>query len=34
MITLSTMRGVILEPIRVAHRIASGVTRGESYGKA
>lgn len=33
-ITLSTIRGVIPEPIRVAHLIASGVTRGESYGKA
>jgi endonuclease V-like protein UPF0215 family len=33
-IKLSTIRGVIPEPIRVAHIIASGVTRGESYGKA
>lgn len=33
-ITLSTIRGVIPEPIRVAHLIASGITRGESYGKA
>jgi len=33
-INLSTIRGVIPEPIRVAHVIASGVTRGESYGKA
>jgi uncharacterized protein len=33
-IKLSTIRGVIPEPIRVAHLIASGVTRGESYGKA
>lgn len=33
-ITLSTIRGVIPEPIRVAHIIASGVMRGESYGKA
>jgi len=30
----STIRGVIPEPIRVAHIIASGITRGESYGKA
>ena len=30
----STIRGAIPEPIRVAHLIASGVTRGESYGKA
>lgn len=33
-IKLSTIRGVIPEPIRVAHLIASGITRGESYGKA
>ena len=33
-INLSTIRGVIPEPIRVAHVIASGVIRGESYGKA
>ena len=33
-INLSTIRGVIPEPIRVAHLIASGITRGESYGKA
>ena len=33
-ITLSTIRGVIPEPIRVAHLIASGIVRGESYGKA
>jgi hypothetical protein len=33
-IKLSTIRGVLPEPIRVAHLIASGVTRGESYGKA
>ena len=33
-INLSTIRGVIPEPIRVAHVIASGITRGESYGKA
>ena len=33
-IKLSTIRGAIPEPIRVAHLIASGVTRGESYGKA
>jgi uncharacterized protein len=34
LINLSTIRGVIPEPIRVAHLIASGITRGESYGKA
>ena len=33
-INISTIRGVIPEPIRVAHLIASGVTKGESYGKA
>lgn len=33
-IKISTIRGAIPEPIRVAHIIASGVVRGESYGKA
>ena len=33
-IKLSTIRGVVPEPIRVAHLIASGITKGESYGKA
>jgi len=33
-ITVATIRGVIPEPIRVAHIIASGILRGESYGKA
>ena len=33
-ITLATIRGAIPEPIRVAHIIASGILRGESYGKA
>ena len=33
-IRLSTIRGVIPEPIRVAHIIASAIIRGESYGKA
>ena len=33
-IKLSTIRGAVPEPIRVAHLIASGITRGESYGKA
>ena len=33
-IKISTIRGVIPEPIRIAHIIASGITRGESYGKA
>jgi endonuclease V-like protein UPF0215 family len=33
-IKISTVRGVLPEPIRLAHVIASGVARGESYGKA
>jgi endonuclease V-like protein UPF0215 family len=33
-IKLSTIRGIIPEPLRIAHLIASGITRGESYGKA
>ena len=33
-INISTIRGVVPEPIRVAHLIASGLKRGESYGKA
>jgi len=33
-IKISTIRGAIPEPIRLAHLIASGVTKGESYGKA
>ena len=33
-ITLATIRGVIPESLRVAHIIASGISRGESYGKA
>ena len=33
-IKISTIRGVVPEPIRVAHLIASGIKRGESYGKA
>ena len=33
-INLSTIRGAIPEPLRIAHLIASGITRGESYGKA
>ena len=32
-IKISTIRGVVPEPIRVAHLIASGITRGESYGR-
>jgi len=33
-ITLATIRGAVPEPLRVAHVIASGISRGESYGKA
>jgi endonuclease V-like protein UPF0215 family len=33
-IKISTIMGVVPEPIRVAHLIASGITRGESFGKA
>jgi hypothetical protein len=33
-ITLGTIRGAIPESLRVAHIIASGISRGESYGKA
>jgi endonuclease V-like protein UPF0215 family len=33
-IKISTIRGVLPEPLRVAHIIASGIIRGESYGKA
>lgn len=33
-INMSTIRGSIPEPIRVAHVIASGIIKGESYGKA
>jgi len=33
-IKISTIRGVVPEPIRMAHLIASGITKGESYGKA
>jgi len=33
-INISTIRGVVPEPVRIAHLIASGITRGESYGKA
>jgi len=32
-IDISTIRGAIPEPLRIAHIIASGITRGESYGK-
>jgi hypothetical protein len=29
-----TVRGVIPEPIRIAHLIATGISKGESYGHA
>ncbi len=34
LITLSSTRALIPEPLRVAHLIASGVEKGESYGRA
>ncbi len=33
-ISLTTVRGVLPEPIRVAHLIAAGIMRGESRGRA
>ena len=33
-VTLSTTRSAIPEPIRVAHIIAAGITTGESKGNA
>jgi endonuclease V-like protein UPF0215 family len=33
-VKLSTVRGLIPEPIRVSHIIASGITRGDSKGRA
>jgi hypothetical protein len=33
-IQLTTLRGALPEPIRLAHLIASGITKGESYGNA
>jgi endonuclease V-like protein UPF0215 family len=33
-IKLSTVRGALPEAIRVAHLIASGISKGESYGRA
>lgn len=32
-VTLCTVRGAVPEPLRLAHLIASGMTRGESYGR-
>jgi len=31
---LTTVRGVVPEPLRVAHLIAAGIVRGESRGRA
>jgi len=33
-IDISTTRSYIPEPLRIAHIIAAGITRGESYGRA
>jgi len=33
-VRISTVRGVVPEPIRVAHLIASAMVRGESYGRS
>jgi endonuclease V-like protein UPF0215 family len=33
-IELSTVRGALPEALRVAHLIATGITTGESYGRA
>lgn len=33
-IGLSTVRGVLPEPIRIAHLIATAITKGESHGRA
>ena len=33
-VRMSTVRGVVPEPIRMAHLIASAIVRGESYGRS
>ena len=33
-LALTTVRGVLPEPLRVAHLIAAGIARGESHGRA
>jgi len=33
-LTLTTVRGVLPEPLRIAHLIAAGIARGESRGRA
>ena len=33
-LSLTTVRGVLPEPLRVAHLIAAGIIRGESHGRA
>ena len=34
LVTLSTVRGAVPEPVRIAHLIASALARGESYGRS
>jgi endonuclease V-like protein UPF0215 family len=34
LVELSTVRGVVPEPLRVAHLISSAMVRGESYGRS
>lgn len=34
LVSASTVRGAVPEPIRIAHLISSAVTRGESYGRS
>ena|SRR3989441_3739384 len=33
-LSLTTVRGILPEPLRVAHLIAAGIVRGESHGRA
>ena len=33
-VAMSTVRGVVPEPVRVAHLVSSAMARGESYGRA
>jgi len=33
-VRLTTVRGVLPEPLRVAHLVAAGIVRGESRGRA
>lgn len=34
LVSISTVRGVVPEPLRIAHLVASAVVRGESYGRS